>query len=123
MQSSQSSKGAAPRRTMSLTRRLTGSIRLPHPARRQRPASMIATTDHDHDHLYEFRRPSIYDSEERESRAERVTVPRQGYQVQFVGFRELAARLEKRREAKEEGKREERREWLRGKIGPVEKDG
>lgn len=121
MQSSQSGRDAPPRRSMSLTRRLTGSIRLPHTARRQRPASMIVTADHDH--LYEFRRPSIYDGEEWESKEEKAAVPRQGYQVQFVGFRGLADRLEKRREAKEEGRREERREWLRGKIGPVEQDG
>lgn len=31
---------SAPRRTMSLTRRLTGSLRLPHPARRERPLSI-----------------------------------------------------------------------------------
>lgn len=33
---------SVPRRTMSLTRLLTGSLRLPHPARRQRPMSISA---------------------------------------------------------------------------------
>ncbi len=36
-----------PRRTMSLTRRLTGSLRLPHPARPQRPLSISRPLDHD----------------------------------------------------------------------------
>lgn len=35
-----------PRRAMSLTRRLTGSLRLPHPARRQRPLSISYPLDH-----------------------------------------------------------------------------
>ena len=38
---------AKPRRTMSLTRRLTGSIRLPHPARRQQPLSISYPLEHD----------------------------------------------------------------------------
>ena len=36
-----------PRRTMSLTRLLTVSLRLPHPARRQRPLSISYPLDHD----------------------------------------------------------------------------
>lgn len=39
--------GTTPRRTMSLTRRLTGSLQLPHPARRQRPLSISYPLDHD----------------------------------------------------------------------------
>lgn len=35
-----------PRRTMSLTRRLTGSFRLPHPAHQERPLSTIYPLDH-----------------------------------------------------------------------------
>ena len=38
---------AKARRTMSLTRRLTGSIRLPHPARRQQPLSISYPLEHD----------------------------------------------------------------------------
>ncbi|KAM0804300.1 hypothetical protein BDR22DRAFT_817953 [Usnea florida] len=38
---------AKPRRTMSLTRRLTGSIRLPHPARRQQPLSISYPLEYD----------------------------------------------------------------------------
>ena len=38
---------AKPRRTMSLTRRLTGSIRLPHPARWQQPLSISYPLEHD----------------------------------------------------------------------------
>jgi len=100
---------------MSLTRRLTGSLRLPHPARRQQRQSIASEFDQPH-YEYEFARPNGYEGEE----SKRERVPRQGYQVQFVGFRGLADKLERRREVKEEGKREERRKWLRGRIGLVE---
>ena len=106
------SKSNPPRRTMSLTRRFKNSMRLPHPARGQRPASMPLTTARDD---YEFRRPDDLEPQQEQARA----VPRQGYPVQFANFRALAERIEKRREAKEEGRREERRQWLRGKIGPI----
>lgn len=109
---SQSSRDPTPRRTMSLTRRLTGSLRLTHPARRQRRASISESTDHP---KYEFYRSDV--NEKGATKADRV--PRQGYQVQFIGFRGLADKLERRREAKEEGKREARRKWLRGRIGLV----
>lgn len=39
--------GPTPRRTMSLTHQFTGSLRLPHLARRQRPLSMSYPLDHD----------------------------------------------------------------------------
>ncbi len=109
---SQSSRDATPRRTMSLTRRLTGSLRLTHPARRQRRASISESIDQPN---YEFYRSDV--DEKGAIKADRV--PRQGYQVQFIGFRGLADKLERRREAKEEGKREARRKWLRGRIGLV----
>jgi len=109
---SQSSRDVPPRRTMSLTRRLTNSIRLPHAARRQRPSSMFLPSDQNQ---YEFRRPSVFEYEESKGEA----VPSQGYQVQFVGFRGLADILERRREAKAEGRREQRRQRLRDKIGAV----
>ena len=108
----QGSKEQPPGRTMSLTRRLSNSFRPAHHARRPRPSSMGAASD---GHYYEFRRRSGSESE----RSPREHVPGQGYQVQSVGFRGWADRLERRREAREEGKREERRQWLRGKIGAV----
>ena len=109
---SQSSRDATPRRTMSLTRRLTGSLRLTHPARRQRRTSTSESIDQPN---YEFYRSDVDDKGA--IKADRM--PRQGYQVQFIGFRGLADKLERRREAKEEGKREARRKWLRGRIGLV----
>ena len=108
---SQSSRDMPPRRTMSLTRRLTGSLRMPHPPRKQRRASVAGSLDQPN---YEFFRPNIQNEEIKADR-----MPRQGYQVQFIGFRGLADKLERRREAKEEGKREERRKWLRGRIDLV----
>ena len=109
----QSNREGPPRRTMSLTRRLTNSIHLPSSGQGQRPMSMMLPSFRNH---YEFRRPSAVDNQE--GRGE--VMPRQGYQVQFVGFRGLADRLERRRQVKEEGRREERRQWLRDKIGPVQ---
>ncbi|MCJ1449706.1 hypothetical protein MMC28_000034 [Mycoblastus sanguinarius] len=110
---SQNSRDVTPGRTMSLTRKLTGSMRLPHPARRQRRSSVASPLDQND---YEFIHPNVRVDEG--NKAERM--PRQGYQVQFVGFRGLADKLERRREAREEGKREERRKWLRERIGVVE---
>ena len=109
---SQNSRDATPRRTMSLTRRMTGSLRLTHPARRQRP---ISTSEYFDQPNYEFSRADIYGN----GGVQADRMPRQGYQVQFVGFRGLADKLERRREAKEEDKREERRKWLRGRIDLV----
>lgn len=50
-----------PGRTMSLTRRLTGSLRLPHPARQQRPLLISYPLDHDN-YTYDL---SIYQDEDR----------------------------------------------------------
>ena len=108
---SRSSRDITPRRTMSLTRRLTGSLRMPHASRKQRRASVVGSLDQPN---YEFFRPNIHNEPIKADR-----MPRQGYQVQFIGFRGLADKLERRREAKEEGKREERRQWLRGRIDLV----
>ncbi|KAL2041926.1 hypothetical protein N7G274_005114 [Stereocaulon virgatum] len=114
---SRSSRDITPRRTTSLTRRLTGSLRMPHASRKQRRASVAGSSEQPN---YEFFRPNIHNEA---TKADRM--PRQGYQVQFIGFRGLADKLERRREAKEEGKREERRQWLRGRIDLVahRKDG
>ena len=109
---SQNSRETTPRRPASLTRKLTGSIRLPTSGRSKRRWS-IASAPGIND--YEFVHPHVPRNEE--NKAENM--PRQGYQVQFVGFRGLADKLERRREAREEGRREERRKKLRGKIGVV----
>ena len=47
------------------------------------------------------------------------TMPRLGYQVQFVGFKDLQDRFERRKERKMEEKKERDRAWLRQSIGPV----
>ena len=52
--------GTAPRRTMSLTRRLTGSFRLPRPSRRQRPLSISYPLDHDNNTFV----PAVYQDDE-----------------------------------------------------------
>lgn len=46
-------------------------------------------------------------------------MPRLGYQVQFVGFKDLQDRFEKRKERKMEEKKERERARLRQSIGPV----
>ncbi|KAI4122737.1 MAG: hypothetical protein LQ347_006406 [Umbilicaria vellea] len=46
-------------------------------------------------------------------------MPRLGYQVQFVGFKDLQDRFEKRKERKVEEKKERERARLRQSIGPV----
>lgn len=46
-------------------------------------------------------------------------VPRQGFQVQYLGLRGVTDWLERRRELREEDKREKRREKLRGAIDVV----
>lgn len=112
---SQARGEAPPGRTMSLTRRLSNSLRLSQHARRQRPSSVTMASDGDQ--AYEFGRPRVWEEDERVSTREDV----KGYPMQSVGLRGLAHMLEKRRTAKEEGKREERRQRLREKIGPIEK--
>lgn len=102
-----------PRRTMSLTRRLTRSLH--HPARPARPLSMSSPLDQDE---YEVMHPNVQHDEEQ--RAERM--PRLGYAVQYVGFKAFAEKIERRREAREEGKREERRRALTGSIRHVGTD-
>ena len=113
---SQATRDTTPRRTMSLTRRLTGSLRLPHQARRQRRLSISGPLDYND---YGIRRADPYDPAEEKARP----VPQTGYPVQFVGFRAFAENIERRREAREEGKREERRRWLRRSIGVIGAEG
>ena len=104
-----------PRRTMSLTRRLTRSLH--HPARPARPVSMSSPLDRDEDD-YDFIHSGVQEDEEQ--RGERM--PRLGYPVQLVGFKAFAEKIERRREAREEGKREERRRALTGSIRHVGTD-
>ena len=94
-----------PKRSASLSKKLGESFRLPRP----RPKRFSAG-EWRHPTEYEFVQPDRNRSDE---------IPRQGYPVQFVGFRNLAERLERRRENREEGKREARRTWLKGRIGLV----
>ena len=101
-------------RSQPLTRRLTNSLRLPrvrHP-RRSSTASWSNQPHYEFVHAADIDRTSKYHD----------LVPGQGYPVQFVGFRSMLDKLEKRREMKEEGKREARRDWLRGKIDFVGPD-
>ena len=108
----QSSRDGPPQRTMSLTRRFSNSIRFPPGARKQRPSSMILSSEQHH---YELRRPSVIDY--KGSEGDHTSHP--GHHVQFFGLRRIADRFERRREAKEEGKRERRRQSLRNKIDLV----
>ncbi|KAL9099386.1 MAG: hypothetical protein Q9163_005106 [Psora crenata] len=91
-----------------LTRRLTDSLLSTRPLRPRRStrASWWAQPH------YEFVHPDVSMNADKNL----GQVPGQGYQVQFVGFRGLFDKLERRREFKEEGRREARRNWLRGRI-------
>ena len=59
---------------------------------------------------YEFIRPE---------RRRQGTMPKMGYRVHFVGFKNLAVRMENAKVRREEGKRERIRERIRGSIGVV----
>ena len=88
-----------------LGRRL-GSLKLRRPSQRheiRRKQSLESM------HAYEFTRE--------ENRVH--TMPRLGYQVQFVGFKDLQDRFERRKERKEEEKKEKERARLRKSIGPM----
>ena len=102
-------------RSQPLTRRLTNSLRLPR-ARGTRRSTTASWSDQPH---YEFVHSADVDKTSRYQHS----VPGQGYPVQFVGFRGMLDKLEKRREMKEEGKREARRDWLRGQIDFVGPEG
>lgn len=93
-----------------LRRRLWGSLRLP--SRRPKFSTAGSLSDQPD---YEFVHPGLNANEAKR----RESVPRQGHQVQFVGFRGLAEKLERRRETKEEERTDERRERLKGRIGVV----
>ena len=93
------------------TGRWNGSLKLPggHRLRRSSTGSWSSQP------RYHFIYPSRGDEAPRNGHS----VPGQDYPVQFVGFRSILDRLEKRREMKEEGKREARRDWLKGQIDYV----
>lgn len=102
-----------PRRTMSLTGRLTRSVH--HPARPPRPLSMSSPLDQG---VHERIHPDLQHDEAH--KGEQIARP--GHPVQFVGFRAFAEKLERRREAREEGRREARRRWLSDSIRHVSTD-
>ena len=101
---------STPKRTMSLTRRIGGSLRLPS-ARHPLLPRRSTTADWNNQPNYEFIHA--------DDRQEDDMPPREGYPVQFIRFKGLAERIERRRSVREEGKREERRNWLKGRIGLV----
>ena len=114
-----------PRRSVSLTQRLSDSIRFPRRNTRRRDSLNAEArriyrrtsyeTDNDVNRSYEFIKPQSDPSQGRYQTA----MPRLGYQVHFVGLKGLAERMEKRKERRGEEKRERVREKLRGSIGPV----
>ena len=114
-----------PRRSVSLTQRLSNSIRFPRRNTRRRNSLDVETrriyrrtsyeTDNDVNRSYEFIQPQPDPSQGRHQTA----MPRLGYQVHFVGLKGLADRMERRRERRGEEKRERVREKLRGSIGPI----
>ena len=103
--------GFEQKKSTPITRRLTGSLKLPS-SHRPRRSTTAAWANQPH---YKFVHPSENDYTERRQ----GDMPREGFQVQFVGYRGLVDRLQRRREMRKEGKREARRDWLRGRIGYV----
>ncbi|KAG7006905.1 hypothetical protein G7Y79_00012g032410 [Physcia stellaris] len=114
-----------PRRSASLSQRLSNSMRFPRGrssavGRRHSVAAnsrriyqrTTYESNHEANRSYEFIQPQP------DSRNQSV-MPRQGYQVHFVGLKGLAERMEKRKERRGEEKRERVREKLRGSIGAV----
>ena len=128
-----------PRRSQSLTQRVSRSLRFSsspgrgtNSVRRRNTitadgsgASGLSTPrfyrrnmyeqDPDANRSYEFIQPEHASALVRQGGG----MPRLGYQVQFVGLKGLAEKMEKRKERRQEGKRERLREKLRGSIGPV----
>ena len=103
-------KNLTPRRTLSLTRRLGGSLRLPpaSPPRHRRRPRRSTTADWHNQPNYEF-----IPASDQQYQADETFPPRNN------GFQTLAERIERRRSMREESKREERRNWLKGRIGFV----
>lgn len=114
-----------PRRSASLSQRLSNSIRFPrgrnsalgrrHSTAAENRRIYQKTTyesNHEANGSYEFIQPQPDSGHEN-------VMPRQGYQVHFVGLKGLAERMEKRKERRGEEKRERVREKLRGSIGAV----
>ena len=102
-------KDSSPKRTLSLTRKIGGSLRLPYTSTvRHRRPQRSSTADWHNQPNYEFI-PAV----DRQYLAEESLQPRN------IGFQTLAERIERRRSLREESKREERRNWLKGRIGFV----
>ena len=114
-----------PRRSVSLTQRLSNSMGFPRRNSKRRNSLHIENrriyrrtsyeTDNDLNRSYEFIKPQPDPSQGRHLTA----MPRLGYQVHFVGLKGLAEKMEKRKERRGEERRERVREKLRGSIGPV----
>lgn len=114
-----------PRRSASLTQRLSNSMRFSRRNTKRRNSingdsrriyrKTLYDTDNEANRSYEFIQPPPDPALGRNQTA----MPRLGYQVHFVGLKGLAERMEKRKERRGEEKRERVRERLRGSIGPM----
>lgn len=115
-----------PRRSGSLTQRLSNSMRFSRRNSINRRHSIAANTrriyqrttygsNHDANRSYEFIQPQPDPA----LGSRQTSMPRLGYQVHFVGLKGLAEKMEKRKERRGEEKREKVRQKLRGSIGPV----
>ena len=115
----------SPRRSASLTQRLSNAMTFPRRNARRRNSLNADThriyrrtsyeTDNEANRSYEF----IQSQADPALGRHQTAMPRLGYQVHFVGLKGLAERMEKRKERRGEEKRERVREKLRGSIGPV----
>lgn len=103
-------------RSTSLTRRLTNSLGFSQYRRHVRSQSegfhrvFKKASYGSINRSYEFIQPE---------RRRQGIMPKMGYKVQFVGFKNLAARMENAKIRREEGRRERIRERLRGSIEVV----
>lgn len=114
-----------PRRSASLTQRLSHSMRFQHGSIGRRHSTSADSrriyqkiaygSNHDANRSYEFFQPQPDPALGRHQTA----MPRLGYQVHFVGLKGLAEKMEKRKERRGEERRERVREKLRESIGPA----
>ena len=114
-----------PRRSASLTQRLSHSMRFQHGSISRRHSTSADSrriyqkttygSNHEANRSYEFIQPHPDSALGRHQ----TTMPRLGYQVHFVGLKGLAEKMEKRKERRGEERRERVREKLRESIGPV----
>ena len=114
-----------PRRSASLTQRLSRSMRFQHGSIGRRHSTTNDNrriyqkttygSKHDANRSYEFIQPHPDPALGKHHTA----MPRLGYQVHFVGLKGLAEKMEKRKERRGEERRERVREKLRESIGPA----